>query len=182
MEEKENYVWGEWTKTNVIWFHLLSLPPKMQWLLITCFCRFYCGLSWPDFIIFYLFCSSPYQIDRGSYGLLRKFLVKGTEHPHVRAYLNFMIDVAVIFGANRTTAESELHDALQFEIELAKVGIVDIFCKVKFFIRLRLLTWKKNCPLPTDSSGISIQSPYHWKTSNNISISELVWLHQMEFK
>lgn len=50
-----------------------------------------------------------------------------------------MIDVAVIFGANRTTAESELHDALQFEIELAKVGIADIFCKAKFFIHLRIV-------------------------------------------
>lgn len=32
-----------------------------------------------------------------------------------------MVDTAVMFGANRTRAESELLDALQFEIELAKV-------------------------------------------------------------
>lgn len=32
-----------------------------------------------------------------------------------------MIDVAVMFGANRTKAEREMFDALQFEIDLAKV-------------------------------------------------------------
>lgn len=34
-----------------------------------------------------------------------------------------MIDVAVMFGANRSTAETELRDTLQFEIELAKVEL-----------------------------------------------------------
>lgn len=32
-----------------------------------------------------------------------------------------MVDAAVIFGANRSNAERELHDTLQFETELAKV-------------------------------------------------------------
>lgn len=40
---------------------------------------------------------------------------------NVQAYLEFMIDVAVIFGANRTRAEKDMSDVLQFEIELAKV-------------------------------------------------------------
>lgn len=41
---------------------------------------------------------------------------------NVQAYLEFMIDVAVIFGANRTRAEKEMTDVLEFEIELANVG------------------------------------------------------------
>lgn len=32
-----------------------------------------------------------------------------------------MIDIAVIFGANRSRAEIEMTDVLKFEIELAKV-------------------------------------------------------------
>lgn len=32
-----------------------------------------------------------------------------------------MVDMAVIFGANRTNAEIEFLDVLQFEMELAKV-------------------------------------------------------------
>lgn len=34
-----------------------------------------------------------------------------------------MVDAAVLFGANRTNAELELLDALNFETELAKVMV-----------------------------------------------------------
>lgn len=37
------------------------------------------------------------------------------------AYNKYMVDVAVVLGANRTQAEVELRAALEFEIELAKV-------------------------------------------------------------
>lgn len=51
-----------------------------------------------------------------------EFLVKGIEDTNVKAYYDFMVDAAVIFGANKTDAERELLDSLKFEIELAKVG------------------------------------------------------------
>lgn len=47
---------------------------------------------------------------------------------NVKAYLELMVDVAVMFGANRTRAEKEMTDVLKFEIELAKVKFV---CKMK---------------------------------------------------
>lgn len=50
-----------------------------------------------------------------------EFLVKGIEDTNVKAYYDFMVDAAVIFGANKTVAELELLDSLKFEIELAKV-------------------------------------------------------------
>lgn len=43
------------------------------------------------------------------------------EHPKVKAYYDFMVDTAVIFNANRSNAKLELLDALQFEMDLAKV-------------------------------------------------------------
>lgn len=61
------------------------------------------------------------QINRAPFGLSRKFLLKGMEHEFVRAYYDFMVDAAVIFGANKTNAEFEFLDVLQFESELAKV-------------------------------------------------------------
>lgn len=39
-----------------------------------------------------------------------------------------MIDAAVIFGANRSNAEREMLNALQFEMELAKVFNSTIYC------------------------------------------------------
>lgn len=147
------------------------------------------------FSIFYYFPS--YQIDRGSYGLLRKFLFKGTEHPHVKAYLNFMIDVAVMFGANRTRAVSELHDALQFEIELAKVrsmylkrtlSIFPIFiliCRIKFSYHEQIQAVSQYNPLTI--SKLQTTYPYlnwfdyiKWNLNNDsIKIDEnevvIVW-------
>lgn len=39
----------------------------------------------------------------------------------VQAYLEFMVDVAVMLGANRTRAHAEMSDVLLFEEDLAKV-------------------------------------------------------------
>lgn len=50
-----------------------------------------------------------------------EFLEKGINDSTVKAYYDFMVDAAVIFGANRTVAEHDLLDSLKFEIELAKV-------------------------------------------------------------
>lgn len=37
----------------------------------------------------------------------RKLLIKGIKDPIVNAYYNYMVDIAVIFGANRGRAEKE---------------------------------------------------------------------------
>lgn len=41
----------------------------------------------------------------------------------MRAYYEFMVDNAVIFGASRERAEKELLESLEFETRLANVGI-----------------------------------------------------------
>lgn len=43
------------------------------------------------------------------------------EYLAIKVYHKFMIDAAVIFGANKTMAEREMYDVLRFEMELAKV-------------------------------------------------------------
>lgn len=45
------------------------------------------------------------------------------EHSDTKDYYELMIDVAVLFGANKTVAEREQYDALRFEMELAKVHL-----------------------------------------------------------
>lgn len=71
--------------------------------------------------IFLRFFVYNYQIDQPEFGLRMEFLVKGIEDTNVKAYFDFMVDAAVIFGANRSVAERELMDSLNFETELAKV-------------------------------------------------------------
>ena len=61
------------------------------------------------------------QIDQTDFGLDIEYLLKGVENPIVKAYLDYQIDVAVQFGADKAKAEKEMTDALEFEIGLAKV-------------------------------------------------------------
>lgn len=63
------------------------------------------------------------QIDQTDFGLDIEFLLKGIENPIVKAYLNYQIDIAVQFGADKERAEKEMMDALEFEIGLANVKL-----------------------------------------------------------
>ena len=60
-------------------------------------------------------------MDQPNFGLSQKFLLHDLEDSNVKAYYEFMVDSAVVFGANKTVAEAELLDSLRFEMELAKV-------------------------------------------------------------
>ncbi|KAF5306388.1 hypothetical protein FQA39_LY08897 [Lamprigera yunnana] len=69
--------------------------------------------------------SSKYIIncDQARLGLDREHLVEGFEHGFVKIYYEYLIDLAVIFGADRRTAETELKDSVLFEIALAKITL-----------------------------------------------------------
>lgn len=68
-----------------------------------------------------------FQVDQPDLGLSQKFLLNGMEDTNVKAYHELMVDAAVVFGANRSAAELELLESLQFEMELAKVKIKIVF-------------------------------------------------------
>lgn len=61
------------------------------------------------------------QLDQPSFGLDRKYLVTG--HDMVNAYYSNMVDIAVMFGAERSRAADQLQDSLDFEISLAKISL-----------------------------------------------------------
>lgn len=62
-------------------------------------------------------------MDQASLGLSREYLVKGTDEKIVSAYYRYMVDIAVLFGANRQRAAKELKESLDFEIGLAKISL-----------------------------------------------------------
>lgn len=77
-------------------------------------------------------------------GLRREFLIKGIEDKLVKAYYDYMVDIAVIFGAEKERASTELMDSLLFEIQLANVRYPSFFITKKlinvadfFFVRYR---------------------------------------------
>ncbi|KAK9722856.1 Peptidase family M13 [Popillia japonica] len=63
------------------------------------------------------------DLDQASLGLRREFLIKGLEDKLVKAYSEYMVDIAVIFGADKQRATKELKDSLDFEIKLANISL-----------------------------------------------------------
>ncbi|KAK4879936.1 hypothetical protein RN001_008082 [Aquatica leii] len=63
------------------------------------------------------------DLDQGALGLRREFLAKGLEDKLVKAYYDYMVDIAVLFGAEKTAALKELKESLEFEIKLANISL-----------------------------------------------------------
>lgn len=56
----------------------------------------------------------------------------------MRAYYDYMVDMAVLFGAERTRAVNELRQSLQFEIDLANVSMEYYTLKFIFSLYTRI--------------------------------------------
>lgn len=57
--------------------------------------------------------------------------------PRKQNYYDYMIETAVLFGANRTLAQTELRQIMEFEVALAKVSIIHTqlkFCMNSFLL------------------------------------------------
>merc|ERR1711990_654266 len=63
------------------------------------------------------------DIDQASLGQAQTYLVKGLSDRTVSAYYKYMVNVAVLLGAEKSVAISELRDSLEFEIELARASM-----------------------------------------------------------
>lgn len=61
--------------------------------------------------------------DQASLGISREYLVKGMENPIVSAYYEYMVDMAVLLGADEARAKRELLDSLNFEMALANISL-----------------------------------------------------------
>lgn len=64
------------------------------------------------------------QLDQASLGLSREYLNRGFGDKLVQAYYEYMVDIAVLLGAERPRAEVELKESLEFEMKLANVSIL----------------------------------------------------------
>ncbi|XP_052866851.1 neprilysin-2 isoform X1 [Anopheles cruzii] len=61
--------------------------------------------------------------DQALLSVSREYLVKGMENPIVSAYYNYMVDMAVLLGAEEARAKRELLDSLNFEMALANISL-----------------------------------------------------------
>ncbi|XP_026683285.1 neprilysin-2-like [Diaphorina citri] len=63
------------------------------------------------------------DLDQATLGLSREYLVKGINEKLVNAYYRYMIDIAVLLGADKDVATEELKESLEFEIKLANISL-----------------------------------------------------------
>ena len=74
------------------------------------------------------------QIDQAQPTLPREYMSQGLANEVVKAYYEFMVDIAVILGADKGRVIKELGEVLEFEIQLAHVRyFVQIFMRVFIF-------------------------------------------------
>ncbi|XP_057330914.1 neprilysin-2-like [Microplitis mediator] len=62
-------------------------------------------------------------LDQPSLELSREYLIEGLANKIVNEYYRYMVDIAVILGADRKRAEKELLESLEFEMKLAKISL-----------------------------------------------------------
>ncbi|KRF83081.1 neprilysin-2 isoform X3 [Drosophila virilis] len=62
------------------------------------------------------------DVDQSALALSREYLVKGFNETLVTAYYEYMVDIAVLFGANKDEAKTQLLASLEFEIALANIS------------------------------------------------------------
>ena len=63
-----------------------------------------------------------WKLDQTSLGMSREYLIKGFEDKDVQHYYRYMVDTAVLLGADEARAKDELKESLIFEIKLANIS------------------------------------------------------------
>lgn len=62
-------------------------------------------------------------------GLRREYLTKGLQDKIVKAYYDYMVDIATLLGAKKEVAEVQLKESIEFEMLLANVSLHNNFPK-----------------------------------------------------
>ena len=71
----------------------------------------------------------------------REYFLKDRDSDYVQAYLKYMVNVAVLLGATREFATSEMNAVLEFEIQMANVSSTVLeFCFTLKLSICKLLT------------------------------------------
>ncbi len=60
--------------------------------------------------------------DKADLGLSKEYWDKGLDEPEVQAYKNYMLDTAMLLGADETRAKQELEQVIDFEMKLAQIS------------------------------------------------------------
>jgi hypothetical protein len=99
------------------------------------------------------------QLDQASLGLSREYLTKGFSEKLVDAYYKYVVDIAVILGANRERATKEIAESIEFEMKLANVSACMPLC----LCPAQMQKQGRNAVLAFSKGSPFIMSPWKWK-------------------
>lgn len=68
------------------------------------------------------FLCNAIQLNQPRLSLSHEYLLEGFTNDFVKAYYNYMFDIAMMLGANETSVEVELKEVMELEIQLANVS------------------------------------------------------------
>ena len=63
------------------------------------------------------------DLDQPSTGMSREYLMKGLEDKDVQAYFDYMKDVALLLGAEKSSVDTEMLEVIKFEIQIANISL-----------------------------------------------------------
>lgn len=63
------------------------------------------------------------DLDQPGLGMAREYLMKGIGEPDVQAYFEYMMDVAMLLGAEPEAAKEEMMEVLRFEMAIANISL-----------------------------------------------------------
>ena len=62
------------------------------------------------------------KLDQPSLGMNREYLINGFDDKEVQYYYNYMVNSAILMGAEKNKAKGEMKEVLLFEIKLANIS------------------------------------------------------------
>ena len=62
------------------------------------------------------------KLDQPSLGMSREYLINGFDDKEVQYYYNYMVNSAILMGAEKNKAKEEMKEVLLFEIKLANIS------------------------------------------------------------
>jgi neprilysin len=107
----------------------------------------------------------------------------GTDDKTVLGYFKYMVDIAVLFGADRRRAIKELKESLNFEIKLAKIMLLaeerrDI---AQLYNPMKIADLKKNYPsIPWKEYLDKLLNPLTVRHDDIIIVSSPKYLSDLE--
>ena len=114
------------------------------------------------------------KIDQPDLGISREYLMEGKDAKSVKAYLNYMVDIAVLLGADGAQAEKDMAAVLDLELQVAEISLPkeERRNKTALYNLIPVKDLSNLYPLPWLSQLKRIVADLHEEETVNVAVPE----------